>query len=313
MISTIVSPRSLKNLAESLYNTALLATTSNRSRIIEIGPPTTLLLSTITMSTGNEDVTDPQDTSTAAVCRALTISPDEDGTYSEENECDCPRCEPANDAFIPRSDIDPHRRIVRARRPPQAASSSSSTAAAPFGSEGNFISNASTTTTSESAVHAQNLSSAINILHQLNNNNNINSGRPSRGAAAVQQVVSDSDDESMPPLEDIDGILLSSDAKIDENDKEGGTSASMEGKMDASSSVVAKSEECKQEEDSSLAHDKANELCVECKESEQSEQPSNLGKSTTPIVTCEKCNTDFWYFHSTYFRTIKNCHRIIYI
>ena len=192
-----MSPRSLKNLAESLYNTALLATTSNRSRIIEIGPPTTLLLSTITMSTGNEDVTDPQDT---AVCRALTISPDEDGTYSEENECDCPRCEPANDAFIPRSDIDPHRRIVRARRPPQAASSSSSTAAAPFGSEGNFISNATTTTTSESAVHAQNLSSAINILHQLNNNNN--NGRPSRGTA-VQQVVSDSDDESMPPLEDI--------------------------------------------------------------------------------------------------------------
>ena len=149
------------------------------------------------MSTGNEDVTDPQDTSTAAICRA-TISPD--GTYSEENECDCPRCEPANDAFIPRSDIDPHRRIVRARRPPQAASSSSSTAAAAFGS-GNNISNATTTTTS-SAVHAQNLSSAINILHQLNNSNNINSGRPSRGAA-VQQVVSDSDDESMPPLEDI--------------------------------------------------------------------------------------------------------------
>ena len=85
----------------------IITTTSNRSRIIEIGPPTTLLLSTITMSTGNEDVTDPQDTSTAAVCRALTISPD--GTYSEENECDCPRCEPANDAFIPRSDIDPHR------------------------------------------------------------------------------------------------------------------------------------------------------------------------------------------------------------
>ena len=139
------------------------------------------------------------------------------------------------------------------------------------------------TTTSEAAIHAQNLSCAVNILHQ------------NRGA---RQEVSDSDDESMPPLEDIDGILLSSDAKIDENDKEGGTSASMEGKMDASSSVVAKSEECKQEEDSSLAHDKANELCVECKESEQSEQPSNLGKSTTPIVTCQKCNTDFCYFHS---------------
>ena len=104
-------------------------------------------------------------------------------TYSSgincEDDCNCPGCSPAGDLFMPPSEVNPRRRIIRARRPPQS--------------------------------DPNNLSSAIGFLQQANNNNNPSSTTTTAAARGVQRSgeVSDSDDESMPPLEDIDNTTNS--------------------------------------------------------------------------------------------------------
>ena len=103
-------------------------------------------------------------------------------TYSSgincEDDCNCPGCSPAGDLFMPPSEVNPRRRIIRARRPPQS--------------------------------DPNNLSSAIGFLQQANTNNNPSS-TTTAAARGVQRSgeVSDSDDESMPPLEDIDNTTNS--------------------------------------------------------------------------------------------------------
>ena len=92
-----------------------------------------------------------------------------------EDDCNCPGCSPAGDLFVPPSEVNPRRRIIRARRPPQSDPS---------------------------------LTNAIGFLQQANNNNSLSTtttATATRGGGTQRSgEVSDSDDESMPPLEDID-------------------------------------------------------------------------------------------------------------
>ena len=142
--------------------------------------------------------------------------------------------------------------------------------------------NISNATTSEAAVHQSN----------NDNSNNNSEGRLTGGAetCGAQQVL------------DSDSAKIDANANDEEGTSVSAESIEQEAQMDASSSVVAKSDEYKQENNSSHGKDKANELgtCirVECEEPEQSELQAHLAKSTTPIVTCQKCKTDFCYFHS---------------
>jgi len=107
------------------------------------------------------------------------------GSGTCEDDCNCPGCSPAGDLFAPPSEINPRRRIIRARRPPQS--------------------------------DPNNLSSAIGFLQQANNNNNPSSTTTTAATRSGSQrsgEVSDSDDESMPPLEDIDNTAAANPATI---------------------------------------------------------------------------------------------------
>jgi len=94
------------------------------------------------------------------------------GSGTCEDDCNCPGCSPAGDLFMPPSEVNPRRRIIRARRPPQAQAD-------------------------------PNLSSAIGFLQQANNNNPSSTTATATRDTQRSGEVSDSDDESMPPLEDI--------------------------------------------------------------------------------------------------------------
>ena len=101
-------------------------------------------------------------------------------TYSSgincEDDCNCPGCSPAGDLFVPTSEVNPRRRIIRARRPQS---------------------------------DPNNLSSAIGFLQQANNSSSTTTATRGGGTQRSGEV-SDSDDESMPPLEDIDNTAASS-------------------------------------------------------------------------------------------------------
>ena len=100
-------------------------------------------------------------------------------TYSSgincEEDCNCPGCSPAGDLFVPPSEVNPRRRIIRARRPQS---------------------------------DPNNLSSAIGFLQQANNSSSTTTATRGGGTQRSGEV-SDSDDESMPPLEDIDNTAAS--------------------------------------------------------------------------------------------------------
>jgi len=99
--------------------------------------------------------------------------PTGDSGINCEDDCNCPGCSPAGDLFMPPSEVNPRRRIIRARRPPQS--------------------------------DPNNLPSAIGFLQQANNNHPSSTATATRGGGMQRSgEVSDSDDESMPPLEDID-------------------------------------------------------------------------------------------------------------
>jgi len=99
------------------------------------------------------------------------------GSGNCEDDCNCPGCSPAGDLFVPPSEVNPRRRIIRARRPPQS--------------------------------DPNNLTNAIGFLQQANNNNPSSTTAATRSGSQRSGEVSDSDDESMPPLEDIDNTANS--------------------------------------------------------------------------------------------------------
>eukprot|EP00579_Thalassiosira_antarctica_P009393 CAMPEP_0201916172 /NCGR_PEP_ID=MMETSP0903-20130614/5873_1 /ASSEMBLY_ACC=CAM_ASM_000552 /TAXON_ID=420261 /ORGANISM="Thalassiosira antarctica, Strain CCMP982" /LENGTH=481 /DNA_ID=CAMNT_0048451923 /DNA_START=121 /DNA_END=1563 /DNA_ORIENTATION=+ len=143
----------------------------------------------------------PQDQ--AETCRAVATR---DGERA--GECDCFACatEPAGDLFLDQSEVNPRRRIVRARRPPNmspattsANSGGDAAVAAALGSGGN---NANRNTND-----TPNLSGAIGFLEQLNGpetsdsgvitagNNNGETTSNSTRSGNVGNTESDNDDD----------------------------------------------------------------------------------------------------------------------
>ena len=118
----------------------------------------------------------PQDQ--AEICRAMVT-----GDSERAGECNCSACatEPAGDLFLDQSEVNPRRRIVRARRPPNmspattsANSGGDAAVAAALGSGGN---NANRNTNADTP----NLSGAIGFLHQLNGPGTSDSGAITAG------------------------------------------------------------------------------------------------------------------------------------
>lgn len=129
-------------------------------------------------------------------CRASSLPAD--GT---QEECRCPSCspEPRGDAFIPRSAIDPSRRIVRARRPPATPNNALPTAAtggvnatSPSVAGGgspttsgainrNVLTNSGTPTSDDTS---SDLSGAIGFLRQLNGPETSNNPAPTAATAS---------------------------------------------------------------------------------------------------------------------------------